>query len=244
MTAEARRRRANVCDQQVQIAGIESPRPRWAEFDACFTPAPVVVQGLRWLASRIVTDGPLPLKLLDCCAGGGVFGQQARIVFPTARLLGAEPRVEEVEHAARHYDEFWTCPADELVARVSPRSVDIVSTNPPWWCWGDIFDAVWPLVRLGGLLAFLGPSSWGHSDEQSECIEIFDRVPPIAQLRVRGRIAYNGGRATDNRKCSWWVFQKQWRAADPSAGWTTITLPPLDVEQRCWTVRPGTERDE
>lgn len=84
----------------------------------------------------------------------------------------------------------------------------------------------------------------GITDERARWAEheaCFLPLPvALQQWRVRGRVAYNGGAATDNRKVSWWV----WRMGAPKSviGWWSINLPALEAEQRRWRVRPGTEK--
>lgn len=222
---------------QLELGGMPDPRPRWAEYDACFTP-PAVVEQL-FVALRSIVDVPRRGRLLDPCAGAGVFGMVARRRLRAWEIVAVEPREEERAHLEQHYDTVVTGTAQAYgQAAHDSQFFDIVCTNPPWWCWGDIFDAVWPLVIEGGALALLGPSTWGHSDEASERIDVFERVTPAHQLRVRGRIAFNGSAGTDNRKCSWWLWRNDGVARD---SWTTLTLPALPAEARRWTTRPGTE---
>jgi hypothetical protein len=226
---------------QLLIGGVEDVRARWSAWEACFTPEAVVDQGLRWAEwhslIRIST-------VLDPCAGAGVFGKVARRLWPEAELLAFEPRCEESEHLQRHYDAVGLMTAQQGAVTQRDERFDLVTTNPPWGegeetqNWGDIFDAVWPLVAERGLLMLLGPSTWGHSDETSECARVFDEHVPAYQLRIRGRIAFNGGSSTDNRKCSWWVWCNDGVARDST---TMITLPALPAEARRWNVRPGTE---
>jgi hypothetical protein len=225
---------------QLMIDGVEDERARWAAFDACFTPEAVVEQGLRWLEWHSLIR---VARVLDPCAGAGIFGKVARRLWPEAWTVGVEPRVEENCH--RHYDATYLATAQEFGTTISGKTrYELVSTNPPWGSgqavdnWGDIFDAVWPLVADRGMLALLGPSTWGHSDEASERVDVFERVCPAYQLRIRGRIAFNGGSSTDNRKCSWWVWCNDGVARDST---TMINLPALPAEARRWTVRPGTE---
>lgn len=230
--------------EQLRIDGVEDVRERWAAWEACFTPPAVVDQGWRWLIAHHPVRVP---KVLDPCAGAGVFGMVAKRLF-THVGIGLEPRVEEKEHVCRHYDlpiPFTVQEFATLNAGVThPERFDFIVTNPPWGegeattNWGDIFDACWPMLAADGVLAFLGPSTWGHSDESSECARIFDEHVPAYQLRIRGRIAFNGGSGTDNRKCSWWVWCNDGVARDST---TMITLPALPAEARRWNVRPGTE---
>lgn len=238
-----RKRKAATPAQQL-VPGVDDVRAEWAEHDACFTPGPVVRQGLAWLAPRLPNDRRI--VMLDPCAGGGVFGQQARLELGSrVEIHGVEPRASE-SGAARHYDRFARLRAQDLVSVPGRHGADLVVTNPPWWCWAEIFRACWPLVVPGGWLAVLGPSSWGHSDEPSEGVSVFDDEPPRVQLRIRGRVAFNGGRATDNRKCSWWIWRNVGARGleaerTRSGGWWCENLPALTPAERSWVVRPGTE---
>jgi hypothetical protein len=232
----ARRRRSGAVEEQGLLPGIEDERARWAEFDACFTPAPVVVQFIDTIPKLVRL--PTRARTLDPSAGGGVFGKVIGEMRPDWHRTAVEPRDEEVPYLERNYDDYYVGTAQRFAESIVPEPFDLAAGNPPWWCWGDIFDAVWPLVIEGGALALLGPSTWGHSDESSECIDVFERVCPAYQLRVRGRIAFNGGSSTDNRKCSWWVWCNDGVARDST---TMITLPALPPEARRWSVRPGTE---
>jgi hypothetical protein len=113
--------------------------------------------------------------------------------------------------------------------------------NPPWWCWPEIWRAAWELVgRRQGLVALLGPSTWGHSPEVSEGLDVFAEAAPILQLRVARRIAFNGGRGTDNRKCSAWVWRRG-SSGRMENGWLACPLPDLGKDAYHWRVRPGTE---
>lgn len=221
---------------QLEIAGAEDPRPEWAAHDACFTPEPVVAQGLQFLlAEGVVAKG---CRVLDPCAGAGVFGKVVRRILEPTVLVGIEPRASEFPAVRRHYDVVAHAVAQSWCdASIDRQRFDLVITNPPWWCWTEIFWAAAGMLARGGVIAFLGPSSWGHSDESSEGADAFDRWTPAMQLRIRGRIAFNGGSATDNRKCSWWV----WGKGENPTDWMTRTLPALPVCDRRWSIRPGTD---
>jgi hypothetical protein len=234
--AGARRRRSGVVDDQMLIAGVEDVRARWAEFDACFTPTPVARQLVERL-KPMVRSNP---RVLDPCAGSGVFGMVAADLSP-CHLVAIEPRDEELLALQRWYDDVHGGNAQDVCPQLlaDEQEFDLIVTNPPWWCWGEIMRHAWQLLADDGVLALLGPSTWGHSDESSEFVDVFDEMPPIEQWRVRGRIAFNGGSSTDNRKCSLWLWRMG--AAADRDGWKCINLPALPVEARRWTVRPGTE---
>lgn len=223
------------------LDGVVDVRARWDEHEACFLPLPVALQGVQAIRSHLhVLDDAC---IADLGAGAGSIGVALRTVFPGAHIVAVEPREEEVPHLLPKYDELFVGDAQQHATMRAGRSAthdyDLVVSNPPWSIWGDVWDCAWSMVRPGGYVVMHGPSTWGHSDEGSEYIDVFDEHPPLQQWRVRGRVAYNGGGATDNRKVSWWV----WRAGAPASvhGWWTTNLEALSSEERRWRVRPGTE---
>jgi hypothetical protein len=251
--AKLQRRAAAQLEAAPTLPGVEAdPRPTWAAFSACFTPRAVVRQGLIRLLGLLRLRYHLPpgnvIHVLDVGAGGGVFGQVWRelesegLTLP-AYLTALEPRESEAANLERFYDLVIVGEASGFAAL--DLRVDLVIANPPWDLWGECLDAVWPTLDTGAIVAFLGPSQWGHSDEAADRADLFDRCRPIAQWRVRGRIAFTGG-AGHPTKCSWWLFRRGVSDA-PSCGpeddlsWPTLTLPPLTPAERTWRLRPGTE---
>lgn len=221
-------------------------RERWADHEAHFTPLAVALQGVESCARFLALEPDDALLIVDVGAGAGSIGMALRQVFPHATLVAVEPREEEVMHLRRHYDEVFVGTVEQFAAVHPAARFDLAISNPRWSMWGDIFDATLPLVKDDRYVVMHGPSSWGHSDEPSEYARVFDEHLPIEQWRVRGRVAYNGGAATDNRKVSWWAW-KRFADEDPERerrrrhGWRCITLPALEAEARRWRVRPGTE---
>jgi hypothetical protein len=232
--------------EQLGIACIPDVRARWAEHEAHFLPLAVALQGVEACRDNLSLEADDPLWILDVGAGSGSIGVALRKVFTKAMLVAVEPREEELPHLRRHYDEVFIGTIEDF-AKLQPRAVfDLAISNPRWSMWGDIFDATMPLVKERRYCVMHGPSTWGHSDESSEYIGVFDERMPIEQWRVRGRVAYNGDSAVDNRKVSWWA----WKQLDPDEpewarrmrhGWRCITLPALPAEARRWRQRPGTE---
>jgi hypothetical protein len=230
-------------------ADVPDVRARWAEHEAHFLPLAVAEQGA-WACREFLTEETPGMQILDVGAGSGSIGVGLRKVFPGAHLTAIEPRAEEAEHLQRHYDDVFIGTVEDYYAKLAmvvDSSFDLIISNPRWSMWGDIFNASLPLAKPGGFLVFHGPSTWGHSDESSEYVSVFDVLPPREQWRVRGRVAYNGDSATDNRKVSWWAFRRPElnsetrQAAHRAHGWRCVNLPVLDGEARRWRVRPGTE---
>lgn len=189
------------------------------------TPVAVARQGVAILNTLS------PRRVVDIGAGDGVFGIACREMWPDAELIAVEPREEERDGLSRIYDTV-------IVAKAADADIpmaDVIIGNPPWRSeWAGIVQAARESLTLFGSLVLLGPSSWGHSDEPSECARLFDEWSPVAQWRIHGRVAFRGGSSADNRKCSYW----EWRSGQGGLGsWRTYVLPRLDASERRWTDR-------
>lgn len=239
-------------------------RERWAEHSADFTPRPVIRQGGRaaveilQIASASV---PRPRTIWDPCAGAGAFAAELRNLpaFAGARWVATEMRPEEEPHLRRHYDEVIIGDACEVTRLQIGAPIDLTITNPAW-------STTWPkvlrhAVELGSRhVVFLGPISWGSSNEAAEALDVLRDIRPTALARIPGRIRFRTGinprtnarYSADNRKCGWWMFDVlsppplvQIAAEDGSSQlcprWDDIVLPELPKGDREWSVRPGTE---
>lgn len=229
-------------------------RDRWAAHDADFTPLPVIRQGLACVLRLVQCYGSsawTPRKALDPSAGAGAFGMVFRELLPLCHTTGVEVREEEREHVMRNYDQALICSFQDLQTQVA----DLVATNPPWGtAWSQIARE-W--IPLADVVALLGPTTWGHSDEPAEALDLFEKHPPWCCLRVPGRVQFRTGTnprtgtkySADNRKVAWWVWADGVMPLVRNVGdvvpdmpaFATITLPRLPKEDRRWTTRPGTE---
>lgn|GEM_PF-2537770 len=211
---------------------------RLDEWEVWRTPLPVAMQPLRFCVDRaFIAWRPSPLRILDPSAGCGVFGVAARHVWQRAELTAVEPRPEERPGLERIYDTVITSRFEDAAL---DGPFDLIVTNPAFSTWGDVWEKAIGLLAPGGLLVLYLPSTMGHSDEPAERGDIFDRHPPIAQLRVIGRVAHRTGTnpktgkkyGRDNRKHSFWV----WRQGTCRGAWRTHNLPRLSKEDL--TYRP------
>lgn len=232
-------------------------RDRWAAHDADFTPLPVIRQGLSCvlrLVQYFSEESYKPVAACDPAAGAGAFGVVFReLLAPFCQTTGIEVREEERAHVERNYD---IAVIGSFESAVHDVALDLVATNPPWGTrWPQIARAVIPRARV---VALLGPTTWGHSDEPAEALDLFEQHPPWCCLRVPGRVQFRTGTnprtgtkySADNRKVAWWVWIDDAIPLVRNVGYVvpdmpafaTITLPRLPKEDRRWTVRPGTEQ--
>lgn len=226
--------------EPAQLAFVADERARWAEHDACFTPRPVVRQVLERLRDRFphLVGG----RVVDLGAGAGVWCSEARAVLRPELVVAVEPRQEERDHLRRWAHQVHTMTAQEFAEFADGHGAvfDLVLGNPPWWCWPEIWTAGWDMLRPAGVLSFVGPSAWGHSHESGEGRQVFEEAAPLEQWRIARRVAYNGGRDTDNRKCSAWVWHRA-NSGTLANGWLAHQLPDMGPNAYHWTERPGTE---
>lgn len=241
MTATKPTRHGKPRPEPAQVEIVPDERRRWAEHDACFTPRPVARQQLTDLRTRF---GLIGCRVLDLGAGSGAWCAEARDILRPSLIVAVEPRAEELPHLQRWADQVHTMDAatfhDFAASHGAIGAFDLVLGNPPWWCWPEIWRVGWSVLDRTGVLSFLGPSSWGHSHEAGEGREIFEQRAPLLQNRVARRVAYNGGRGTDNRKCSHWVWHRS-RSGLLENGWVAHQLPDMGPNAYHWDRRPGTE---
>lgn len=211
----------------------DAEQARLDEWDVWRTPLAVALQPMRFIVDRAMLPWrPLPLRILDPSAGCGVFGVAARQTWPGAHITAIEAREEERPGLEARYDRVITSRFEDVDL---DEEFDLIITNPAFGSWGDLWEHLVGLLAPQGLIVLYLPSTMGHSDEPAERGDIFDRYPPIAQLRVMGRVAHRVGRnpatgkkyGRDNRKHSFWV----WRQGTKAGPWRAHNLPRLEPEE-------------
>jgi hypothetical protein len=218
---------------------------RLKQFEVDCTPGPVVRQGFE--AVDEILSPRSRLRVLDLCAGSGVFGQQARRVLKEPELVAVEIREEEKPNLDRHYDEVHIGDFREVVPTLG--AFDLVITNPAFSLFVAALEAGTAVIRRGGAVVLLGLNELGTRGSASR--EAWDEHRPTWQWRIAGTLGFRGPGinpktkkpwGTDTRSYSWWTWQRRGRREDLSRRtWSALDLPLLEAHGRSWKVRPGTE---
>lgn len=204
-----------------------------AKYMVDYTPGPVALQGARALAELIES----PRRILDPSAGAGVFGQVFRQVWPEAKTVGVEPKREEAWFLSCNYDEYLIDEFEGAEGALYRHDFDLVMTNPPFHSWEAFIPTALSLVRQGGLVCFLGLTSWGSRSTSGA--ELFEHYTPIAQFRISGAVSYRP-KGSDMRDYCWWVFRRQASSVVDAKCWVALNLPRLPSSDRKWgNTRPG-----
>lgn len=228
---------------------------RLREFDADFTPTPVVRQVLEHLRDAFHLN---PRTMLDPCAGAGVFGMVAREVWPGCKRFGIEVRVEELQELLRHYDDHALEPCEKLLADPTAPwlmdwhgggGFDLIITNPAFSLWPNIVPKMLQLLNSGGYLVLLGLCDVLLRGEAG--LDLAQSRPPWWELAIPGAIGFRGpginpknGKpwGTDQRSYSWEVWHADSQLEGPGGpAWYREPLPRLPAADRRWVVKPGTE---
>ena len=220
--------------------GIEPERLKAFEVDC--TPGPVVRQMFeQWGVER---SG---LKILDLCAGSGVFGQQARDVLGDAieSLTAVEIRSEERPNLERWYDEVRI---GDLREQTDLGEFDLIVGNPAFSFWLDALTLAQSVRVSHGAVVMLGLNELGTRGSASR--GAWEKHPPAQQWRIAGTLGFRGpgknpetGKrwGTDTRSYSWWVWRNPGVWGSTPGVWLARDLPPLSAQERTWRARPGTE---
>lgn len=139
--------------------------PARAEKDLYATPRAAVEQAYQFLLQREPTFrahragsfngnsvNSRPWRILDIGAGGGVWGQVAREIWPTAIILGVEER--RVPRPAA-YSGWFTADVREWHKTYRGEPFDLVASNPPYYCAEECVRIGMERLREGGFLMML-----------------------------------------------------------------------------------------
>lgn len=160
------------------------------------TPVPMVAGALR----QALKDGAIPSagsarSILDVCAGTGVWGRTAKLVYPRANLVGVdlEPKFEPY---CTDFNEYRI--GDYLNMDV-PRS-DIVLCNPPFSLHYDVMDKL-QSEKHGSLVYFLSTSK---IIGRKMFTRLWGKTPPSWMYVYAERIKWKGGQDMWGRMVGFW----------------------------------------
>ena len=245
-------------------AGHNHDRDREHEVDR--TPPAVVLQGLNRLCGHYWHDlawaggDDNPVHVLDPCAGSGVFAQQFRrsawVHGGVSEFVieGVERRAEEADYLDRHHACFVIADVIEFLGLLPDgkgmEGIHLAVGNPAFSLFTpkegpSLIDALMPKMAPGGVIMMLGLNDLGSRGSASR--ELFQRHPPVRQMRIGGTLKFRNGLnpkngkpyGCDTRSYSWWVWQRMEYRSDNS--WTTEDLPCLSAAERQWKTLPGRE---
>lgn len=213
----------------------------WDKWEAYFLSGPVCEQGIRLAA--LLMPKTRQVRAIDLGAGGGVFGQRARIVLPGVEMTGVEVRKSE-RPAARHYTTYVQGNYfDQSVQDRVGDGFDLVTANPPFSRTRTTIEYARQILAPRGVALFFVRRSTGESLED---FEFFRTRAPIRQADIPGRITLRRGKSKRGHELNgdhvghkWLIFR---RGYCRTCSWPNTLLPPLPADMRRWTVRPGTER--
>ncbi len=237
----------------LDVADGGPDRTRWAEYEADFTPPGVVRQFMR----HLYHDHQIaPTRILDPCAGAGVFGMVAKEVFPwldsDGNIYAIEPRVEEQENLTHNNSVVYTQTLQKVIALVPLGEFDLIITNPPFSMFPDVVRLCRPLLvnKPKAMLCLFGLSQYGQADGTGAAL--FDQHPPALKPCIRGRVKCRTGinpktekpYTADAREYAWWCWSASGTTPMTVGGQSAYfgyNLPALSADDRKWTIRPGTE---
>jgi hypothetical protein len=255
------------------VSGLFAEIPTAAEYDADlrereadYTPRGVVRQVLReclrfstttngegWRLHAGRGDGirnlvtltlePKPLRVLDWCAGAGVWSSEMRAMCDEAgvpvHITAVELDERERPHLERWCDEVviddfarWVWPYAQT-GHGAPLAFDLVIGNPAF----SLLHA-----HIPDLLAIAPAVLVLHTIETTQRAKfgraLARHAPPTAQFDIGGSISFRGrGHGADLRSYCAWL----WTRGHRGPGWHREVLPDLSAAERSWVYRPGAE---
>jgi hypothetical protein len=185
-----------------------------------------------------------PLRILDVCAGAGVWSCEARRLFALlgipVEITAVEIREEERERLAKWADHVVIADYREVTARGMDGRFDLVIGNPHFTGLHGMLPGLLDISRAVILLHTTQAFQRGAEGQR-----LVLEHPPVLELRVGQSVKFRHGVNPANGK-PWaadslcysvtaWVGQRE-----PGSAWLTKGLA-LDTSARKWTEIPGAE---
>ena len=179
--------------KKMQAGAITKPHDEREENDAYFTPLFLAQAICRTLGSLI--DIPVE-TILEPSAGAGVFMACAQEVWPTADVVGIDinpqgPRIHKLDFM-RERQTNW----------------DLEIGNPPYICAEQHVRHGLHLLRTGGFLAFLMPTTFLAGDKRAKLYE----EHPLRYLQpVAGRPSFLAHEGNGAQEFAVFTWKKGWQ---------------------------------
>lgn len=202
---------------------------RLREHEADFTPYPIARQCVGALAGIGVAKNVR--RVVDPCAGAGVWCQAARAEWSDAFVHGVELRAEEREHLEQNAD---ACTIGDFLSVRVPHC-DLVITNPPFSLFESVVDKG---LRIARWVCLYAPIDIVLRAKDRAAWLRRNAEYMVAMLVTPGPIGFRGpGTSSDFRAYGLWVFSS---SSTGDHRWGTVLLPMLEGHERKWLTRPGT----
>jgi hypothetical protein len=196
------------------------------------------------IAGLRVAFGSQPLRILDVCAGAGVWSSEARRLFGLlgipVEITAVEIRDEERERLAKWADHVVIADYREVTARGKDGRFDLAIGNPHFTGLHGMLPGLLDISRAIILLHTTQAFQRGAEGQR-----LVLEHPPVLELRVGQSVKFRHGVNPANGKpwaadslcysVSAWVGQRE-----PGSAWLTKGLA-LDTNARKWTEIPGAE---
>ena len=235
------------------------PESRRAKYDVDSTPVGVVFICLSamLLGWRPCHDYSAKIRVLDVCAGAGVWSMVMRLLMPNAEITAVEIRPECEEWLRQWCDHVVIGDVLDELPRLG--AFDLIIGNPPFSMVDPVpelkrwakdgknraaaFEAVVVegLEHMAGYDALMGyylPQGWPYRG--ADVCRLHRDYPPSRKLHVPLSVYHRGpGSTAAPVSYTLSVWSSPERPSVPT--WMGQDLPILETSERQWAVLPGTE---
>ncbi len=213
----------------------EPDEERLREHEADFTPLPVARHCLRRASELRIQDFDSWYgRILDPCAGAGVWCQAARAEYDVSHVMAVEAREEEHQYLRAHADDIVIGDYLETDVRGRGFRFDLGVANPPFSRFFAFVEKMLDDCQEAAVFAPIDVKM--RSEEGAKAWEKLSRYLDSVFV-VPGPIYFRGpGENADFRTYALHVFNRC-RVVNPEFH----VLDWLPSHDRKWVTRPGTE---
>lgn len=175
--------------------------------DRCYTP--------RWCVDQCAQEILLPFynlnpaSILEPSAGGGVFVDAMRLLYPKSHITAADLDPEAGSFLKGRTDRGWQNADVSLIPTdfldwPSSRRYDLIVGNPPYTYAREFIEKG---LSLTDNLVFILRQGFLSSGERAE---FFKAHPPMAVVILPNRPSYSGDGKTDSADYCWVCWGRRW----------------------------------